>query len=98
MAPLDAFSDSDLSIRGSGQAIGGARARCGVTATSQTQRRGEPAVTLRRGPRDRGDQAAALLSSASSADIGRAGVFVTIDVAERTITLDYNERYRSSGV
>jgi hypothetical protein len=53
---------------------------------------------LRRGPRDRGDQAAALLSSASSADIGRAGVFVTIDVAERTITLDYNERYRSSGV
>src|SRR5712691_5816109 len=37
MAPLDAFSD--LSIRGSGQAIGGARARREVTATSQTQRR-----------------------------------------------------------
>src|SRR5207249_11551367 len=37
MAPLDAVSD--LSIYGSGQAIGGARARGGVTATSQTQRR-----------------------------------------------------------
>ena len=37
MAPLDAFSD--LSIRGSGQAKGGARARREVTATSQTQRR-----------------------------------------------------------
>jgi hypothetical protein len=37
MAPLDLFSD--LSIRGSGQAIGGGRARREVTATSQTQRR-----------------------------------------------------------
>ena len=37
MAPLDGFSD--LSIRAPGQAIGGARARREVTATSQTQRR-----------------------------------------------------------
>jgi len=37
MAPLDAVFD--LSIRGCGQAIGGARARREVTATSQTQRR-----------------------------------------------------------
>ena len=38
MAPLDA--GFDLSIRGFGQASGGARARRGVTAASQTQRRG----------------------------------------------------------
>ena len=37
MAPLDAVFD--LSIRGCGQAIGRARARREVTATSQTQRR-----------------------------------------------------------
>jgi hypothetical protein len=51
MAPLDAVSD--LSICGSGQAIGGARARRGVTATSQTQRRAwasrRPTAAARRG-------------------------------------------------
>jgi hypothetical protein len=46
MAPLDAVFD--LSIRGCGQAIGGARARREVTATSQTQRRPPPMGLLLR--------------------------------------------------
>jgi hypothetical protein len=41
MAPLD--SGFDLSICGFGQASGGAHARRGVTATSQTQRRARAA-------------------------------------------------------